>query len=147
MQIYLSQFSLSISILEQLVSLFKKKIQNLLLYQDLGFSQEESEHDLVATTIKACFINIPNKEFERDLEAAIHKARFTKNSWIQVKKEVNKTWWQTPLSLDSWKHVQSWLLILQWKQTLTQERNQRERNQELTFTSSSRYLSENPCIM
>ncbi|KAF3552920.1 hypothetical protein F2Q69_00013330 [Brassica cretica] len=38
--------------------------------------------DLVATTINACFIKIPNKEFERDLKAAIFKARFTKNSWI-----------------------------------------------------------------
>ncbi|KAG5414562.1 hypothetical protein IGI04_002129 [Brassica rapa subsp. trilocularis] len=32
-------------------------------------------------------------------------------------------WWQPPLRLDSWKPIQSWSLILQWKQTLTQERN------------------------
>ncbi|KAF3545028.1 hypothetical protein DY000_02007002 [Brassica cretica] len=38
-------------------------------------------------------------------------------------KEVNRAWWQPPLRLDSWKPVQSWSLILQWKQTLTQERN------------------------
>uniref|UniRef100_M4D0Z1 Uncharacterized protein n=1 Tax=Brassica campestris TaxID=3711 RepID=M4D0Z1_BRACM len=50
--------------------------------KDNGFSEEESEQDLVAKTIKACFIKIPNNKFERDLEAAIFKARFTKNSWI-----------------------------------------------------------------
>ncbi|KAG5397450.1 hypothetical protein IGI04_019264 [Brassica rapa subsp. trilocularis] len=38
-------------------------------------------------------------------------------------KEVNMTWWQPPLSLDSWMPVQSWSMILQYKQTLTQERN------------------------
>ncbi|KAF3580468.1 hypothetical protein DY000_02031360 [Brassica cretica] len=43
---------------------------------------QTSWKDLVATTIKACFIKISNKEFEWDLEAAIFKARFTKNSWI-----------------------------------------------------------------
>ncbi|KAG5397731.1 hypothetical protein IGI04_019545 [Brassica rapa subsp. trilocularis] len=52
----------------------------------IGFFRQvwkvEPEQDLVARTIKACFMKIPNKEFERDLEAAIFKARFTKNSWI-----------------------------------------------------------------
>ncbi|KAF3561604.1 hypothetical protein DY000_02017521 [Brassica cretica] len=38
-------------------------------------------------------------------------------------KEGNMAWWELPLSLDSWKSVQSWSLILQWKQTLTQEGN------------------------
>ncbi|KAF2567713.1 hypothetical protein F2Q68_00025318 [Brassica cretica] len=38
-------------------------------------------------------------------------------------KEVNRAWWQPSLRLDSWKLVQSSSLILQWKQTLTQERN------------------------
>ncbi|CAN6869608.1 unnamed protein product [Brassica oleracea] len=38
-------------------------------------------------------------------------------------KEVNRTWWQPPLRLDSWKPVQSWSMILQYKQTLTKERN------------------------
>ncbi|KAF2580677.1 hypothetical protein F2Q68_00005208 [Brassica cretica] len=38
-------------------------------------------------------------------------------------KEVNRIWWQPPLSLDSWKSVQSWSLILQRKQALTQVRN------------------------
>ncbi|KAG5410795.1 hypothetical protein IGI04_007114 [Brassica rapa subsp. trilocularis] len=42
---------------------------------------------------------------------------------LNRQKEVNRTWWQPPLSFDSWKPVQSWSLILQWKQTLTQERN------------------------
>ncbi|KAG5375827.1 hypothetical protein IGI04_040423 [Brassica rapa subsp. trilocularis] len=58
-----------------------------------------------------------------DLEAAIFKARFRKELLDIGQKEVNKTWWQPPLSFDSWKPVQSWSLILQWKQTLTQERN------------------------
>ncbi|KAF3553083.1 hypothetical protein F2Q69_00013748 [Brassica cretica] len=38
-------------------------------------------------------------------------------------KEVNRAWWQPPLRLDSWKSVQSWSMIFQYKQTLTQERN------------------------
>ncbi|KAF3534101.1 hypothetical protein DY000_02041649 [Brassica cretica] len=42
---------------------------------------------------------------------------------LEGQKEVNMVWWQPPLSLDSWKPVQSWSLILQYKQTLTQERN------------------------
>ncbi|WZZ15087.1 hypothetical protein YC2023_108176 [Brassica napus] len=60
---------------------------------------------------------------KRDLEAAIFKARFRKELLDIGQKEVNRTWWQPPLSFDSWKPVQSWSLILQWKQTLTQERN------------------------
>ncbi|KAF2531045.1 hypothetical protein F2Q70_00029092 [Brassica cretica] len=59
---------------------------------------------------------------KRDLEAAIFKARFRKELLDIGQKEVNKAWWQPPLSFDSWKPVQSWSLILQWKQTLTQER-------------------------
>ncbi|KAG5384169.1 hypothetical protein IGI04_035639 [Brassica rapa subsp. trilocularis] len=47
---------------------------------------------------------------------------------LEGQKEVNRAWWQPPLSFDSWKPVQSWSLILQWKQTLTQERKFRERN-------------------
>ncbi|KAG5388536.1 hypothetical protein IGI04_030077 [Brassica rapa subsp. trilocularis] len=42
---------------------------------------------------------------------------------LEGQKEVNRAWWQPPLRLDSWKPVQSWSMILQWKQTLTQERN------------------------
>ncbi|KAF2531501.1 hypothetical protein F2Q70_00030832 [Brassica cretica] len=42
---------------------------------------------------------------------------------LEGQKEVNRAWWQPPLRLDSWKSVQSLALILQWKQTLTQERN------------------------
>ncbi|KAG5388453.1 hypothetical protein IGI04_029994 [Brassica rapa subsp. trilocularis] len=63
------------------------------------------------------------KSSKRDLEAAIFKARFRKELLDIGQKEVNRTWWQPPLSFDSWKPVQSWSLILQWKQTLTQERN------------------------
>ncbi|KAG5388812.1 hypothetical protein IGI04_030353 [Brassica rapa subsp. trilocularis] len=59
---------------------------------------------------------------KRDLEAAIFKARFHKEFLDIGQKEVNRAWWQPPLSFDSWKPVQSWSLILQWKQTLTQER-------------------------
>ncbi|KAG5410838.1 hypothetical protein IGI04_007157 [Brassica rapa subsp. trilocularis] len=59
---------------------------------------------------------------KRDLEAAIFKARFRKELLDIGQKEVNRAWWQPPLSFDSWKPVQSWSLILQWKQTLTQER-------------------------
>ncbi|KAF3583424.1 hypothetical protein F2Q69_00030551 [Brassica cretica] len=52
------------------------------------------------------------------LEGSLHK------EFLDIsKKEVNRAWWQPPLRLDSWKPVQSWSLILQWKQTLTQERN------------------------
>ncbi|KAG5384620.1 hypothetical protein IGI04_036090 [Brassica rapa subsp. trilocularis] len=63
------------------------------------------------------------KSSKRDLEAAIFKARFHKEFLDIGQKEVNRAWWQPPLSFDSWKPVQSWSLILQWKQTLTQERN------------------------
>ncbi|KAG5374023.1 hypothetical protein IGI04_019958 [Brassica rapa subsp. trilocularis] len=63
------------------------------------------------------------KSSKRDLEAAIFKARFRKELSDIGQKEVNRTWWQPPLSFNSWKPVQSWSLILQWKQTLTQERN------------------------
>ncbi|KAF3551713.1 hypothetical protein DY000_02007233 [Brassica cretica] len=38
-------------------------------------------------------------------------------------KEVNKIWWLKPLKLDSWKPVQSWSMILQYKQTLTEREN------------------------
>ncbi|KAG5384202.1 hypothetical protein IGI04_035672 [Brassica rapa subsp. trilocularis] len=65
----------------------------------------------------------PYESSKRDLEAAIFKARFRKELLDIGQKEVNRTWWQPPLSFDSWKPVQSWSLILQWKQTLTQERN------------------------
>ncbi|KAG5410747.1 hypothetical protein IGI04_007066 [Brassica rapa subsp. trilocularis] len=63
------------------------------------------------------------KSSKRDLEAVIFKACFRKELLDIGQKEVNRTWWQPPLSFDSWKPVQSWSLILQWKQTLTQERN------------------------
>ncbi|KAF2544385.1 hypothetical protein F2Q68_00031447 [Brassica cretica] len=53
-----------------------------------------------------------------NLQGSLHKEFFDIGQ-----KEVNMTWWQPPLRLDSWKPVQSWSLILQWKQTLTQERN------------------------
>ncbi|KAG5393244.1 hypothetical protein IGI04_023207 [Brassica rapa subsp. trilocularis] len=62
------------------------------------------------------------KSSKRYLEAAISKARFRKELLDIGQKEVNRTWWQPPLSFDSWKPVQSWSLILQWKQTLTQEK-------------------------
>ncbi|WZY86933.1 hypothetical protein YC2023_033317 [Brassica napus] len=69
------------------------------------------------------FSEVKKKSSKRDLEAAIFKARFRKELLDIDQKEVNRTWWQPPLSFDSWKPVQSWSLILQWKQTLTQERN------------------------
>uniref|UniRef100_A0A0D3DJZ6 Uncharacterized protein n=1 Tax=Brassica oleracea var. oleracea TaxID=109376 RepID=A0A0D3DJZ6_BRAOL len=56
------------------------------------FIRKEFEQDLVATTTKACLIRII-----QDIG----------------QKEVNMTWWQPPLRLDSWKPVQSWSMIWQ----------------------------------
>ncbi|KAG5388305.1 hypothetical protein IGI04_029846, partial [Brassica rapa subsp. trilocularis] len=51
-------------------------------------------------------------------------SRFDSHEILDIgQKEVNRTWWQPPLRLDSWKSVQSWSMILHWKQTLTKERN------------------------
>ncbi|WZZ63480.1 hypothetical protein YC2023_074850 [Brassica napus] len=51
-------------------------------------------------------------------------SRFDSHEFLDIgQKEVNRTWWQPPLRLDSWKSVQSWSMILQYKQTLTEERN------------------------
>ncbi|KAL0759211.1 hypothetical protein Bca101_075361 [Brassica carinata] len=51
-------------------------------------------------------------------------SRFDSHEFLDIgQKEVNRTWWQPPLRPDSWKPVQSWSMILQWKQTLTKERN------------------------
>ena len=53
-----------------------------------------------------------------NLQGSLHK------EFLDIgQKEVNRAWWQPQLSFDSWKPVQSWSLILQYKQTLTQERN------------------------
>ena len=40
---------------------------------------------------------------------------------------MNNIWWLKPLKLDSWKHVQSWSMIVQYKQTLTIREIIRER--------------------
>ena len=53
-----------------------------------------------------------------NLQGSLHKEFFDIGQ-----KEVNMAWWQPPSRLDSWKPVQSWSQILQWKETLTQERN------------------------
>ncbi|KAF3565208.1 hypothetical protein DY000_02015581 [Brassica cretica] len=43
-----------------------------------------------------------------NLQGSLHK------EFLDIgQKEVNRAWWQSPLSLDSWKPVQSWSLILQ----------------------------------
>ncbi|KAG5388061.1 hypothetical protein IGI04_029602 [Brassica rapa subsp. trilocularis] len=66
----------------------------------------------IRTTIKAWFIRIPTKEFERDLVAA--SSRFDSHEFLDIcQKEVNITWWQPLLRLDSWKYVQFWSMILQ----------------------------------
>ena len=39
-------------------------------------------------------------------------------------------WWLKPLKLDSWKSIQSWSMILQYKQTLTERKISRERERE-----------------
>ncbi|WZY77740.1 hypothetical protein YC2023_024124 [Brassica napus] len=74
------------------------------------------------TEVPSIDVETPDSS-KRDLEAAIFKARFREELLDIGQKEVNRTWWQPPLSFDSWKPVQSWSLILQWKQTLTRERN------------------------
>nr|VDD61578.1 unnamed protein product [Brassica oleracea] len=51
-------------------------------------------------------------------------SRFDSHEFLDIgQKEVNMTWWQPTLRPDSWKPVQSWSMILPWKQTLTKERN------------------------
>ncbi|KAL0643828.1 hypothetical protein Bca4012_042118 [Brassica carinata] len=42
----------------------------------------ESEHDLVATTIKACFIRIPTKRIRTGLGGGNHQGSIHLNSWI-----------------------------------------------------------------
>ncbi|WZZ50227.1 hypothetical protein YC2023_050334 [Brassica napus] len=49
--------------------------------------QVESEHDLVATTIKACFIRIPTKKIRTGLGGDNHQGSIHMNSWIYVKKK------------------------------------------------------------
>ncbi|KAF2568631.1 hypothetical protein F2Q68_00025782 [Brassica cretica] len=73
----------------------------------IGFFKQvwkvESEQDLVATTIKVCSIRIPTKKNRTglgggNLQGSLHK------EFLDIgQKEVNRTWWQPPLSLDSWK--------------------------------------------
>ncbi|KAL0864781.1 hypothetical protein Bca101_043899 [Brassica carinata] len=42
----------------------------------------ESEEDLVATTIKACFIRIPTKRIRTGLGGGNHQGSIHMNSWI-----------------------------------------------------------------
>ena len=44
-------------------------------------------------------------------------------------------WWPQPLWLDSWKPIQSWLMILQYKQTLTKKEISRERGKNSYLTA------------
>ncbi|KAF2566734.1 hypothetical protein F2Q68_00025580 [Brassica cretica] len=65
----------------------------------------ESEQDLVATTIKACFVRIPTKKNSNGTWWR-QSSRFDSHEFLDIgQKEVNGTWWQ-PLRPDSWKPVQ-----------------------------------------
>ncbi|WZY77894.1 hypothetical protein YC2023_024278 [Brassica napus] len=44
--------------------------------------QVESEQDLVATTIEACFIRIPTKRIRTGLGGGNHQGSIQMNSWI-----------------------------------------------------------------
>ncbi|KAF3557867.1 hypothetical protein F2Q69_00013444 [Brassica cretica] len=73
--------------------------------EEIGPASEQNE-DLVATTIKACFVRIPTKKNSNGTWWR-QSSRFDSHEFLDIgQKEVNGTWWQPPLRPDSWKHVQ-----------------------------------------
>ncbi|KAF2598910.1 hypothetical protein F2Q68_00010237 [Brassica cretica] len=121
-----------------------QNISNAIQKMDERWTRNDEEPKLTSNTkpdIIACLgaWYTWDRILQTSLEGFIHKDSNKKNSngtWRRQsprlasyefldigQKEVNRAWWQPPLRLDSWKHVQYWSLILQYKQTLTQERN------------------------